>query len=174
MEPKEKSSSGGCLVGIAAVVAAVLGTGGIAGLISHSPTPTPTPSVSVSPSPSVPTQKYCFGMNFKYYPDLTLPSQKSLNKYRGAAVILDFLADYPAISSGLLQGDAVVSVDGNPVLGENTLKEAGDYVTGGRPIEMHIVRPSKYSLTKSGSMTLFPPFSEYIYTVPVKLCPWHH
>jgi S1-C subfamily serine protease len=111
-------------------------------------------------------------MRFSYYADLALPSQNGSNKYRGAAVIIDFLADYPAISSGLLQGDAIVSVDGYPVMNESTMRDAGDYITGGRPVEMRIVRPSKYSLTQSGSITLFPPFTEHVYSVPVKLCPW--
>jgi|688.fasta_scaffold391858_1 hypothetical protein len=120
---------------------------------------------------AVSVQKYCFGIHIRYYSDLRLPSQNSSNKYRGAVVILDFLADYPAISSGLLEGDAIVSIEGYPA-DEKSIKDAGDYITGGRPIEMRVVRPSKYSITKSGSITLFPPFTEYVYSVPVKLCPW--
>ena len=81
----------------------------------------------------MPISRAYLGVQFEIV-DEDVAAENDLNVTEGA-LIVTVMADSPAEEAGLLAGDVVVSVDGNPVDAENTLAdqiaayEAGDTIT---------------------------------------------
>jgi membrane-associated protease RseP (regulator of RpoE activity) len=118
------------------------------------------PSDEVSPN----ARRNCVGLTYAHFPQFFLDVNQP--PIFNVGVITTVFAGQPAHAAGLQQGDIVVSINGRPITGIQTMQEIIADLENDETVFIRAFRPSFFSINNQG-VEVFGPYTEG--TVEVKL-----